>query len=185
MMSTSAIIDRTNKFYIEMSRKVLSEREYDILKKLLIEKMTLQQVAGIYGVTGERVRQIYEQTYQKVKSITQLLADIDHYKQKLEQLKLDFKCEINNIKNSENKNEVDLQKRLHDSHFPFSKRMYNMFEFLEIHTIGELLEIPLTSFQCFRGFKEQCKKELIAFIEFENIEHLFEDFSGWKIQPIQ
>lgn len=185
MMLTSALIDRTNRFYIEMSRKVLSDREYDILKKLLIEKMTFQQVAGIYGVTGERVRQIYERTYKKVKSITQLLADIDHYKQKLEQLKLDFKCEINHIGNSENKKEADLQKMLINSHFPFSKRMYNMFEFLEIRTVGELCEIPLTGFHRFRGFKAQCKKELIAFIEFENIEHLFEDFSVWKIQPIQ
>ena len=86
-MGTSTLIDRTNRFYIEMSRKVLSEREYDILEKLLIEKMTLKEVAGIYGVTGERVRQIYESTFEKVKSVSQLLSDIEHYKQTLEQLK--------------------------------------------------------------------------------------------------
>ncbi|MNE75314.1 hypothetical protein D3C80_1714590 [compost metagenome] len=63
--------------------------------------------------------------------------------------------------------------------------MYSMFEVLDIHTIGQLCEIPLVDFHRFRGFKEQCKKELIAFIEFENIEHLFEGFSVWKTQPIQ
>lgn len=187
------VIERTNRFYIEMSRKVLSEKEYDVLQKLLIEKKTLQEVAGIYGVTGESVRQIYEKTYKKVKSVTQLLAEIEDYKYKLEQLKNDFKCETQQIKKGEtqqikkrkNKLETDRQKMLYESHFPFSKRMNNMLEVLDIHTIGQLCEIPLTDFHRFKGFQKQCKKELIAFIEFENIEHLFEGFSVWKKQPIQ
>jgi predicted DNA-binding protein YlxM (UPF0122 family) len=183
------VIARTNRFYIEMSRKVLSEKEYDVLQKLLIEKMTLQEVASIYGVTSESVRQIYERTYKKVKSVTKLLAEIDDYKQKLEQLKYDFKCETQQIKKRENKTEIkieiDQHKILITSHFPFSKRMYSMFNVLDIHTIGQLAEIPLKSFVCFRGFKGQCKKELIAFIQFENIEHLFEGFSVWKTQPIE
>ena len=179
------VIERTNRFYIEMSRKVLSEKEYDVLQKLLIEKMTLQEVSAIYGVTGENVRQIYERTYKKVKNVTQLLSEIDDYKHKLEQLKYDFKCETQQIKKRKIKTETDLHKTLYASHFPFSKRMYSMFEVLDINTIGQLCEIPLTDFHRFRGFKEQCKKELIAFIEFENIEHLFEGFSVWKKQPIE
>lgn len=179
------VIERTNRFYIEMSRKVLSEKEYDVLQKLLIEKMTLQEVAAIYGVTRESVRQIYERTYKKVKSVTPLLAEIEDYKLKLEQLKYDFKCETQQIKKRKNKTEIDLNKMLYASHFPFSKRMNSMFEVLDIQTIGQLAEIPLKSFVCFKGFKELCKKELIAFIEFENIEHLFEGFSVWKTQPIQ
>ena len=179
------VIARTNRFYIEMSRKVLSEKEYDVLQKILIEKMTLQEVAAIYGVTRERVRQIYERTYKKVKSVTQVLAEIEDYKLKLEHLKYDFQCETQQIKKRKNKTETDLDKTLYASHFPFSKRMHSMFEVLDIHTIGQLAEIPLKSFGCFKGFKEQCKKELIAFIEFENIEHLFEGFFVWKTQPIE
>lgn len=181
------VIARTNRFYIEMSRKVLSEKEYDVLQKLLIEKMTLQEVASIYGVTGENVRQIFERTYKKVKSVTELLAEIDDYKQKLQQLKYDFKCETQQIKKRKNKTEIEIDqhKLLIASHFPFSERMYSMFEVLDIHTIGQLAEIPLKSFGRFRGFKGQCKKELIAFIVFENIEHLFEGFFVWKTQPIE
>ena len=187
------VIDRTNRFYIEMSRKVLSEKEYEVLQKLLIEKMTLQEVAAICGVTDESVRQTYEKTYKKVKSVTQLLAEIDDYKHKLEQLKYDFKCETQQnkqcrsaeIKKRKNISEIDLQKMLFESHFPFSKRMNSMLVFLNIQTIGELAEIPLTDFHRFKGFKKQCKKELIAFIEFENIENLFEGFSKWKKQEIQ
>jgi hypothetical protein len=179
------VIERTNRFYIEMSRKVLSEKEYDVLQKLLMEKKTLQEVAAIYGVTGESIRQIYDKTYNKVKSVTQLLAEIDDYKYKLQQLKYDYKHETQQIKKRKNKTEIDLQKMLHESHFPFSKRMHSMFEVLNIQTIRQLTEIPLTDFHRFRGFKEQCKKELIAFIEFENIEHLFEGFSVWKTKPIE
>lgn len=185
MKDVSRVIDRTNRFYIEMSRKVLSEKEYDVLQKLLIEKMPLQELADNYGVTGECIRQIYERTYQKVKSVTQMLADIDEHKRKLEQLKNDFKYEPQQIKNKENINEVDLHKMLNASHFPFSKRMNNMLEVLDIHTIGELAAIPLNEFHRFRGFKQLCKNELVSFIEFENIEYLFEGFSVWKLKSIE
>lgn len=184
-MLTNTIIDRTNRFYIEMSRKVLSEKEYDVLQKLLIEKMSLQQVGDNYGITSESVRKIYERTYNKVKSVTDILADIDHYKKKLEQLRSDFYFESGQAGKRKNKAETDLNKLLLDSYFPFSKRMYNMIEAIEVHTIGDLAKIPLKDFSCFRGFKGKCKNEFIAFIEFENIEHLFPGFTRWKKIPIQ
>lgn len=184
-------IERTNRFYIEMSRKVLSEKEYEILQKLLIEKMTLQDVGEIYSVSGESIRQIYEKTFNKVKSVTELLGEIDHYKHKLQQLKHDFKCGTGQIKERKIIIETKpapvpvLLKKLYDSPFPFSKRMHSMFEVLDVHTIGELAQIPLKNFVRYRGFKEQCKKEIVAFIEFENVEHLFEGFSVWKTKPME
>lgn len=174
------VIDRTNTFYLEMSRKVLSEREYDVMQKLLLEKMSLQEAADSYGFTSENIRQIYQRTYKKVKSVTELLAEIDTYKHKLQQLKQDFKKGGHQIKKRENKTEIGLSKKLYDSHFPFSKRMHNIIEVLDVHTVGQLAEIPLERFGYYMGFGQQCKKELIAFIEFENIEHLFKGFSLWK-----
>lgn len=182
-------IERTNRFYIEMSRKVLSEKEYEILKKLLIEKMTLQDLGEIYGVSSESIRQIYEKTFNKVKSVTELLGEIDRLKEKLQQLKYDLKCSTGQIKKRKStvqkKPEPVLVKKLYDSPFPFSRRMYSMLEILNVHTIGQLAEIPLKNLGSYRGFKGQCKKELIAFIEFENIEHLFEGFTLWKTRPIE
>jgi len=67
-----------------------------------------------------------------------------------------------------------------ESAFPFSKRMCNMLGYLEVTTIRELAAIPLNNFQNIRGFKTQCRLELIAFIEFENLENLFDGFSHWK-----
>lgn len=186
-------IELTNRFYIEMSRKVLSEKEYEVLKMLLIDKMTLGDVGEIYGLTTESISQIYEKTFKKVQCITEILGEIDHYKKKLQRLKNDFKCESGELKKrpsrSRTQTEIKIEsvrnKTLYTSHFPFSKRMYSMFEVLDVHTIGELSEIPLKNFVRYRGFKEQCKKEIIAFIEFENIEYLFEGFAVWKKEPIE
>ncbi len=66
-----------------------------------------------------------------------------------------------------------LDMKLSESEFPFSKRMLSFFTRAEIHTVGQLTEIPLSKFTCFRGFKIQCMKELIAFIEFEELQGYF------------
>ena len=81
------VIDRTNRFYIEMSMQVLSEKEYDLLQKVLIEKMPLTQAAEQYGVTSEYVEEVYERTLTKAKAATELMCEIDHYKKKLQALK--------------------------------------------------------------------------------------------------
>lgn len=176
------VIDRTNRFYIEMSRKVLSKKEYDVLQKLLIEKMSLREVAENYGVTTEYVNELYERSYDKVKAVTELLSEIDHYIAKLQELKRELNPTPAEIKKE--KTQKDRQKLLLNSTFPFSKRLQGVLETLEIRTIGDLADIPLKDFQHFRGFKIKCKEELVAFIEFENIAYLFKGFSRWKKAPI-
>jgi len=66
-----------------------------------------------------------------------------------------------------------LQMKLSESKFPFSQRMLSFFTRAEIETVEQLAEIPLSKFTCFRGFKIQCMKELIAFIEFEQLHDYF------------
>jgi hypothetical protein len=176
------VIDRTNNFYLEMSRKVLSKKEYDVLQKLLIEKMSLREVAENYRVTTEYVNELYERSYDKVKAVTELLSEIDHYIAKLQELKRELNPTPAEIKKE--KTQKDRQKLLLNSTFPFSKRLQGVLETLEIRTIGDLADIPLKDFQHFRGFKMKCKAEFIAFIEFENIAYLFKGFSRWKKEPI-
>lgn len=176
------VIDRTNSFYLEMSRKVLSKKEYDVLQKLLIEKMSLREVAENYRVTTEYVNELYERSYDKVKAVTELLSEIDHYIAKLQELKRELNPTPAEIKKE--KTQKDRQKLLLNSTFPFSKRLQGVLETLEIRTIGDLADIPLKDFQHFRGFKMKCMAEFIAFIEFENIAYLFKGFSRWKKEPI-
>lgn len=175
------IIDRTNKFYLEMSRKVLADREYEILHKLLIEKKTHSEVSELYGLSRERIRQIYHDTFKKVKNIVGVLDDIDHYKRILVGLKKECtEAKEVTLQPSDDGIVPDLDKLLNECHFPFSKRMFSFFEFLEVNTLGELSSIALKEFTCLRGFKGQLKREMIAFIEFENIESLFDGFQEWK-----
>ncbi|WP_163399453.1 hypothetical protein [Flavobacterium fluviatile] len=176
------VIDRTNKFYIEMSRKVLSDKEYDVLRKMLIDKMTPRQTAELYGVTPEYVRELYRKSYNKVKAVTELFSEIDQYIEKLQELKRRLNPSPADI--IDDKTKKDRQKLLYSSAFPFSKRLQGVLETLKIKTVGELADIPLKDYQHFRGFKLKCKEELIAFIEFENIAYLFEGFSRWKKEPI-
>ncbi len=178
------VIDRTNRFYIEMSKQVLSEKEYDLLQKLLIDKMPLTQAAEQYGVTSEYVEELYEKTCNKVKAATELMREIEHYKKKLQALKRELNLNPSPAQIRKEKKEKERQKLLHNSEFPFSRRLQGVLETLEIRTIGELADIPLKDFQHFRGFKIKCKEELIAFIEFENIAYLFKGFSRWKKAPI-
>lgn len=178
------VIERTNLFYIEMSRKVLSEKEYDLLYKLLIEKMTLEQLAEQYGVTAEYLEELFEKTFHKVKALSELFSEIDHYEKKLQKLKRQLNPNPSPAQIRKEKAEKERQKLLYSSDFRFSRRLRSVMEALELKTIGELADIPLEKFQHFRGFKIKCKEELIAFIEFEKIEHLFKGFSRWKKAPI-
>lgn len=179
------VIERTNKFYIEMSHKVLSGKEYDVLQKLLMKKMTLKQAADSYGYTSEDILLIYEKAYKKVKRATELLTEINIYEQKLQQLKKNCENEINQIKKEYKPIDIRLNKKLSESHYPFGKKLQNLFKLIEVQTIGELAEISLDVFHKFHGFGNHGKKDLVKFIEFENIEDLFKGFSVWKTRPVE
>ncbi|RDC55354.1 hypothetical protein DU508_17425 [Pedobacter chinensis] len=171
------LIDRTNSFYIDMSKKVLTEKEYEIIYQMLVSKKPIIELANDYNLSSERIRQIYRDAYNKVKSITELFQEIDYYKQRRDKLKGECRNDFREIRmlDDAEKTEV-LKKKLIDSAFPFSKRLWNMLVSLDIHIIGDLVSIPLQEYQNFRGFKRVCKSELIAFIEFENIEELFDGY---------
>lgn len=66
-----------------------------------------------------------------------------------------------------------LKMKLSDSDFTFSRRMLNFFSSVEIYTVKQLTEIPLSQFTCFKGFKNKCMDELLAFIEFEQLTQYF------------
>lgn len=65
-ISEQKVIDMTNRFYLEISKNLLSDREYEILEKLLIKKSTLNKVCEEYGICAERIRQIYTEVFFKI-----------------------------------------------------------------------------------------------------------------------
>lgn len=180
------VIDRTNRFYIEMSKNVLTEKEYDLLCKLLIEKIPAGELVQTYGVTEQYIAEIYNSAFTKVKNLMELLAEIEHYQDKLQKLK-------SSCRYAERRNEKEQKKKLHNadrsrllsaSVFPLSRRMQSFFEAMELRTFGDLADIPLKDLFHFRGFKTQLQKEFTAFVESEHMEHLFKGFRTWKARPM-
>ncbi len=169
------IIDLTNHFFIEMSKNVLDEKEYDIMQKLLIEKLPFQTISDEYRVTKEAIRNIYKKIFFKIKSVSGLVCEINALKEKKNQLYQEYLSEYKKMtKENSGKENFNSERKLIDSHFPFSKRLWNMLVSLEIYTFNDLLENPLDMYPKFRGFKGNCIKDLIRFIEFENLENYFE-----------
>lgn len=176
------IIDLTNHFYLEMSKNILTEKEYDIMQKILIKHDLFQSISVEYGVSKEAIRHIYKKVFFKIKTVSGLVNEINVLKEKKELLRKEYISEyIDLTKRNEEKNNLIISKKIHDSHFPFSKRLWNMLNRLEIYTFKDLFEIPLNMYPDFRGFTGRCLKEFILFIEFENIEDCFDsDFYEFK-----
>ncbi|KPE52545.1 hypothetical protein CMU34_10930 [Elizabethkingia anophelis] len=180
-------IARTNEFYLEISKRILTEKEYNILRRLLIDNQSINEVAQEYNLSTARIRQIFNSTFDKAKSIADTFQDIAYYKQKLYELRTAYLNEKNKKIASDTpllSNPELLSMKIMDSHFPFSKRLYNMLEIMEVVTISDLQEISLEKLHHFSGFGRECKRELIAFIEFEDLENYFEGFYKWKQSKI-
>lgn len=65
------ILDQVNEDMREKSKKLrvmLNNREYEILKKRIWEKKTLEEVGAEFSVTRERILQIERKTYEKLKA---------------------------------------------------------------------------------------------------------------------
>lgn len=71
-------------------------------------------------------------------------------------------------------------KKIIDSSFPFSNRLWNMLNRLEWETYKDLIDVPINDFPKYRGFRGKCMEEFVQFLEFENLEDEFEGFYEFK-----
>lgn len=171
------IIDLTNQFYLEMSKSLLSENEYEILKKILIEKRA-PEVLEEENSNDETLKKIYKNVLYKVKSVSRIIREIDSLREKLNSNK--------NRTSEPGYSEIKIKKegfedgKLMDSDFIFSGRLRYLFKNLGIVTFKDLIAVDISDYSKYRGFNENSLKELIEFIEFENIEYEFSDFYEFK-----
>ena len=179
-ISEQKVIDMTNRFYLEISKNLLSDREYEILEKILIKKSTLNKVCEEYGICAERIRQIYTEVFFKIKSVSEIFKDIDALKNMRNQLRNECISRRKKIPQRKQKIKISLNKKLINSGFPFSKRLWNMLSVIDCHTLEDLTKVPLENYLKVRGFKGKCMKEILQFIEFENIEDEFKGFHKFK-----
>jgi hypothetical protein len=174
------LIDMTNQFYLEISKNVLSEREYEIIEKILIDKCPIKILSEKYEVGNERIRQIYQNAFYKVKSVSRLLKEIDLLKEKRDQLRKEYLSDYKALSGDRPRKTGFRNKKIIDSSFPFSSRLWNTFNRMEWETLKDLTAIPIREYLKYSGFKGKCMKEFIRFIEFENLEDEFEGFYELK-----
>lgn len=63
------VIDMTNHLYLRMSESVLSEQEFGIMKKLLLEKQLISFLAKEYKMKEIDIRMLYNNVFLKMKSV--------------------------------------------------------------------------------------------------------------------
>jgi len=179
-ISGQKIIDMTNQFYLEMSKNILSEREYEIMVKILIDKCPLEVLSEKYDVEYKSIRHIYESVLYKVKSVSELIREIDLLKEKIKPVSTEFRSDFKSA--SENKRgKPEFQNRnITESLFLFSSRLKNILNKMDVVTFKDLTDIPITDYPKYRGFKGKCLEEFVQFIEFENLEDEFEGFYRLK-----
>lgn len=180
--SDQKIIDMTNQFYLEISKNILSEREFEIMEKILIKKCPLEELSQKYQVGIDRIRQIYRNTLHKVKTVSGLFQEIACLKAKRNQLRKECVSEYRKLsrKNIQSPEVGMLSKKIINSYFPFSGRLWSILEKMELETLEDLCSIPIRDYLKYRGFKTKCITEFIQFIEFENIEDRFDEFYEFK-----
>ena len=174
MILNQKTIDITSRFYLEFSKNVLSKREYSILEKILIQNSTLNNVCEDYGITVERIQQINNQTFLKIQSVLELFKNIEIPKETKVSLQDELLPQKKQIRNK------ILDKKIIDSSFPFSRRLWNILNLIDCHTLQDLTAEALENYLKIKGFKGKCMKELLQYIEFENIEEEFDSFHRFK-----
>jgi hypothetical protein len=180
LISEQKIIDMTNQFYLEMSKNILSKREYEIMEKILIDKCPLEILSEKYNVGYASIRKIYENIFYKVKSVSGLIREIDLLKEKIKPLSEEFMTDFNaTSENGPSKTEFQ-NRNITESTFLFSSRLRNMLKKMDMITFKDLINIPITDYTKYRGFRGKCMEEFIKFIEFENLEDEFEGFYEFK-----
>lgn len=68
-ISQQEIIDMTNELYLRMSESILSEKEYGIMRKLLLEKQSISSLSAEYNMTEMEVKMIYRDIFFRMKSV--------------------------------------------------------------------------------------------------------------------
>lgn len=128
------------------------------------------------------IQQIYENAHARLMAFTEIFNETDNNKDKFENLSRRLITQEETGERSEISVPVSvIDMKLSESSYPFTNRMSNMLDELEICTVADLIVIPLGKYVRFKGFKRICVKQLIGFIEFEGIGHLFKGYNHWKI----
>lgn len=178
-MGNNAVINRSNLFFLEISRKILSQKDYQILYKMIIEKKSVEVLAAELNISVSGINMIYERLLLNLKAFVAKLNKIDIIKEKRKILRERHLRQYKTRK-SDRLHQLLLSRKILECNFPFSLRFTNMLKSLELFIIEDLIDVPLNDYLFFRGFQTKCMIELLEFIEFEKLEFYFKNFGSFK-----
>ena len=157
---------RAETFYLSIpdmlhSLGALNAREATVVKNI-IQGYSLQEIAEQFNLTSERVRQIFEKAIRRSSALGELNEKIESAKEfsiENERLKSEIKLRdarilyLEDMVNTEHQNELSVYEYMNQSILQcgFSARTRNCLSYLDVNTVGELLQISRGQLMCTRG----------------------------------
>ncbi|WP_307425684.1 DNA-directed RNA polymerase subunit alpha C-terminal domain-containing protein [Chryseobacterium sp. MDT2-18] len=165
---------RRNTIFLKIYRKAW-EKEHVILWRLVEQSASVEELSAEYGIEKDDILTMYQRLLLVVHSLDKQLSKVQQAywrKQKRRRYHL--------VLAEKRRRNAVLSKKLKDSSFPLSCRLYNVLYNLDISTVRDLTNSPIPEFLNYRGFGRSSMNELIEFIEFEHLESYFKGFQKHK-----
>lgn len=178
-MEESKTVKRIKSFYLDISAEIFSDRENRYVIAKLNEKLSYPPKVTPYNKPLVKHIKMYVNLFLKAKKLLKTVTANPHEQSKrLNLRKRHWKQQRKPTKYQIG--DKSLNRQISDSRFPFSLRFRKVLKSLDFFTIKQLTDVTLTEYICYRGIGPKCIRELIDFIEFENIQSHFHGFQYFK-----
>ena len=167
-------VNRCLEVILPFYKKMYKGMEYGIISSILLDKKSYQEVAEIYGLTPERINQIFNRALRRTrryvssfKHLEELTHDISEASVQLEALKLFIanKQRGFNVSDDEIKQASVLTKSVFD--LDLSVRALGCLKAAQVDTIGDLVKFEKETLMKFRNFGKKTLQELIDIVEID------------------
>ena len=163
--------------YDELSSLTVSENEVDLMEELWSWQNYNPKTAKESKIGIKSIEEIQQKV---VRSVLKLFTEINRIKAERRTVREKYLLRRTKLFLNIKKNNILKNDQIFDSKFKFSTRFRKIIISLNIVTYQDIIEVPIGDFTKYRGFQGKCLRELIDFIEFENIEDKFDGFSAFK-----
>lgn len=154
------IIEKTVRLFLLNIKDTLNEREYNILKDLLVDNKSREEVCNDYKISDERVRQIFEKSYYKIVNSNRINNDYHELKKKYDILLSEYNELNKNILKSLDIKLIDID---------ISVRALNSLKKANIHTLAQLSLASAKTLTKYRNFGLTTLREVESILKQYNL----------------
>lgn len=181
MLKENELIAMTNRFYLDISKNFISDKEYLVLHRILIEQCSFEQIGNEFDIDGLKLKDLFLRILVKVQTVSDLITQVhtnNSGNARMRKRRIVHFIEF--AKQQMISQESDFDRKIKDSSFPFNRRLSLLLEKRNIKTFKELLAIPIHHFPLYAGFGFKTIQELIRFIEYEKLDDFYVDFERFS-----